>query len=315
MSSTKTLQKCKNCGNEFYGNYCNNCGEKVYTEHDKSIVHFFEDAVHFITHLEGSFFTTLKTIFTRPGKYAYDFCDGQRKKYFKPLSLFMVLVVLYLLVPIYAGLNMPFTYFLFEKDYARKVVSKKTGVNMDSIVYTSYQAANDKGIKSESVAYEYMTKHADSVFNTHPEIKHLRDSYNHTSEKTSKVFLLLIVPLLAIPLYCISFYRRKFFFDHLVFSTELNSFFLILFFFVAPLVTSLLKLINRSILYRITDFQLGIALYILFGIYTSFAMRNFYTENRFIAILKAIFICYIHTLIMQQVYRYILFTSTLFLTH
>ena len=56
MASLGSEHKCKNCGNFFYGNYCNICGEKVYTEHDKSILHFFEDAVHFLTHFEGNFF-------------------------------------------------------------------------------------------------------------------------------------------------------------------------------------------------------------------------------------------------------------------
>ena len=97
---------CKNCRNKFSGKYCNQCGEKVYTEHDKSIGHLLEEGLHFVTHFEGKFFLTLKTILLRPGKLSQEYCDGIRKKYFKPLSFFLLLVILYLLFPLLKGLNM-----------------------------------------------------------------------------------------------------------------------------------------------------------------------------------------------------------------
>ena len=85
---------CKNCGNSFTGKYCNQCGEKVYGEKDKSVFHFFEEGLHFITHFDGTFFNTLKKLFTQPGQLSVDYCNGKRKSYFKPLSLFLLLVVI-----------------------------------------------------------------------------------------------------------------------------------------------------------------------------------------------------------------------------
>lgn len=97
---------CKNCGHVFTGNYCNQCGEKVYTEHDKSLVHLLEEGFHFVTHFEGTLLTTIKTIFTKPGQLTLDYCNGVRKKYFRPLSFFLLLVVFYLVFPLLSGLNM-----------------------------------------------------------------------------------------------------------------------------------------------------------------------------------------------------------------
>src|SRR4029078_451394 len=105
-SMEQTAITCKNCGNHFNGNYCNNCGEKVYTEHDRTAFHFLEEGFHFLTHFEGTFFTTIKTIFAKPGQVSVDYANGIRKKYFKLLSLFLLLVVLYLLFPVFEGLNM-----------------------------------------------------------------------------------------------------------------------------------------------------------------------------------------------------------------
>src|ERR671913_130444 len=51
---------CKHCGNYFSGKYCNKCGEKVYTDHEKSIPHFFEEAFHFLTHLKAHFSPPLR---------------------------------------------------------------------------------------------------------------------------------------------------------------------------------------------------------------------------------------------------------------
>ncbi|HEX2684099.1 MAG TPA: hypothetical protein VHL77_09215, partial [Ferruginibacter sp.] len=59
---------CKNCGHRFSGKFCNNCGEKVYTEKDRSVPHLLSDGLHFITHLEGSFFNTIITLLKKPGK-------------------------------------------------------------------------------------------------------------------------------------------------------------------------------------------------------------------------------------------------------
>src|SRR5687767_10494276 len=109
---TNTLQPvaCKNCGTSFTGKYCNECGEKRYTEHDRTVTHFVEEGVHFLTHFEGTFFTTLRYIFTRPGKLSADYCFGIRKSLFKPLSLFLLLCIIYLLFPVFEGLNMRLNY-------------------------------------------------------------------------------------------------------------------------------------------------------------------------------------------------------------
>ena len=108
---------CKNCNHAFTGKYCNHCGEKVYSEKDRSVLHFFEEGLHFITHFEGTFFNTLKKIFTRPGQLSVDYCNGKRKTYFKPLSLFLLLVVLYLLFPFFEGLNMKLYYHVHHPLY------------------------------------------------------------------------------------------------------------------------------------------------------------------------------------------------------
>ena len=166
---------CKNCNNSFSGKYCNRCGEKVYNEKDKSVLHLFEEGLHFITHFEGTFFNTLKKIFAKPGQLSVDYCQGKRKTYFKPLSLFLLLVVVYLLFPVFEGLNMKLYYHMHHAIYGQYAMQESRDVMMQ---------------------------------------KHLTDEqlttlFQQKSEKASKFLLLVLLPLTALFFWLLSFKKRK----------------------------------------------------------------------------------------------------------
>ena len=74
---------CKNCGNHFHGRFCNECGEKVYSLKDKSVKNIFEEIFHFLTHFNGSFFTTgLKYFLRIPEEYSEENLPGCNKNVF-----------------------------------------------------------------------------------------------------------------------------------------------------------------------------------------------------------------------------------------
>ena len=171
----ENITYCKNCSQQLTGKFCSNCGEKVYTNHDKNIGHFFEEGFHFITHFDGKFFTTLKTVITKPGQLSLDYCNGVRKKYFKPLSFFLVVVVLYLLFPKFQGLNMTFSTYV-NKEYK----------------YAAYALP----IAKNKIAVQKISGNE------------LAEHYNARSEKFAKPFLLILLPFSAILLW-ILFFKRK----------------------------------------------------------------------------------------------------------
>lgn len=96
---------CKNCRNSLTEKYCNQFRKKLYHEKGRKITYLFQEVFHFITHFEGVFFATPKTIFTAPGQLLKDYCDGIHKRYFTPLLLFLLPVVLYLLFSLAEGLD------------------------------------------------------------------------------------------------------------------------------------------------------------------------------------------------------------------
>ncbi len=125
-----TTLTCKNCGQQFQGNYCNYCGEKVYHAHDKKFSHFAEEIFHFITHFDNKFFRSFWLMFTNPGFLAREFSEGKRKYYFSPVSLFMIGVVIYLLFPLLQGMN---DYYLEGTSFYRDVFHNDHNLSANSL--------------------------------------------------------------------------------------------------------------------------------------------------------------------------------------
>lgn len=276
---------CKSCGNHFTGKYCNQCGEKNYREQDRKISHLLEDSFHFITHFEGTFFTTIKTIFSKPGQLSTDYCNGIRKKYFKPLSLFLLLVVIYLLFPLASGLNMPLKNHLDQNMYG-----------------------------------EFATKKVETYLQAHPQITYtmLEEKFAAKSEKLSKLLLLMIVPCSGLILWALTFFKRKYFFDQMVLSAEINSFFLIANFFLLPLLIILIylaaKLFHFSVEW-VTDDRYTFIGQVATTLFTAFSMKRFYGFRLLYRIIASLVFIYFHSLIVYSLYKFTLFVAVFYQIH
>jgi hypothetical protein len=80
---------CHNCDNELTekDNFCSYCGQE---NHDLKvpIPHILQEVVEGISHFDNKFFTTLKSLFQKPGQITKDFLDGKRTRFVPPLRLF-----------------------------------------------------------------------------------------------------------------------------------------------------------------------------------------------------------------------------------
>jgi hypothetical protein len=269
---------CKNCGNLFTGKFCNNCGEKVYTDKDRSVSHLLSEGVHFITHFEGSFFNTVVALFTKPGKFSLDYCDGIRKKYFKPLAFFLLLVVLYLLFPFFDGLNSSAYYHVRHPLYGKYALHK------------SLQIVQERHLTDEAFG----------------------EAFSHTSEKISKLLLFIIIPAMALFSWLVSLKKRKYFYDNFVFSIEANSFFLLWGFLIFPLLFRLFTKIvpvpdqtgNLTILIADLSF---------FTFYLVFAAKRFFRFKWWYSILYSLVFTFLLAIFIQYIYKFILFYITIHL--
>ncbi|CAM1343976.1 DUF3667 domain-containing protein [Tenacibaculum amylolyticum] len=88
---------CKNCGTEVTGNYCSHCGQRT-TVDQVTFKEAFHDFYSALFSIDGPFVNTLKLLFVNPGKLFRDFLYGKRKKYYKPISFFILTTVVFVLI-------------------------------------------------------------------------------------------------------------------------------------------------------------------------------------------------------------------------
>lgn len=267
------MSKCKNCHAELYGKFCSACGQKVYTEKDKSVKNLLHEAFHFITHFEGKFFNTLKTIFRYPGKLSIDYSQGIRQRYYKPISFYLLIVVLYLTFPLFSGLNMEMKYY------------KK------NVLWGAYVSRQIE----DKLTKEGITE------------AQLSDKFHQKSKSTSKVLLLLLIPLAVPILYLLYFNNKRLLFDNIILATELNTFYLLVIYILSPIV--ILPVIEVFKL-TLTEFKLSLLLLVVFVTYATVLIQRVFKEKWWLSIIKGILLAFLHTVMLMMVYKGIVFEFT-----
>ncbi|HEX6890774.1 MAG TPA: DUF3667 domain-containing protein [Chryseolinea sp.] len=189
-STDLTEHKCKSCGNDFRGLYCNVCGEKVIEPKDRSFRVFLGNILIATTVVDNKFVKSLFLTVKKPGFLSREYVDGRRVKYMRPLQMFFILNLIYFLFPVLQMFNSSLytqLYVLPHRQIARDVVSKKVGAEGLSIQ-----------------GFEMM--------------------YNDKTNGFAKLLLVLFVVLASLPLSLIFRKKDRYFTDHLALSVELTSF-------------------------------------------------------------------------------------------
>lgn len=91
------MEHCSNCKVAVTGNYCHQCGQRS----GLGRITLKETATDlFDTFLapQGPFLRTTRTLLLMPSLLFREFLEGRRKKYYKPVSFFLIATVAYLLI-------------------------------------------------------------------------------------------------------------------------------------------------------------------------------------------------------------------------
>ena len=80
---------CLNCGADLDvdDRFCRDCGQRN-RRHARSILAWIAEGLSSLFHLEGKLFNTLRDL-PKPGRYAYNYLNGQRERYVHPLRLLL----------------------------------------------------------------------------------------------------------------------------------------------------------------------------------------------------------------------------------
>jgi hypothetical protein len=88
-----TLRLCKNCSTQLHGNFCAVCGQAD-KDVKRPLLNLLKELVHAIFELDGRAYRTLLFLFIRPGYLSKEYVEGRRASYTPPLRLFLILSIL-----------------------------------------------------------------------------------------------------------------------------------------------------------------------------------------------------------------------------
>ncbi|NOT75917.1 MAG: DUF3667 domain-containing protein [Cyclobacteriaceae bacterium] len=276
----EVVHTCKTCHFEFKGRYCGKCGEKVMEENERSIQSFLAGLLNAFTFLDGKFIRTLKLLLTKPGQLSRNITDGIRMPYMSLISLFFVANFFYFLFPLWDSFNS----------------SLYSQMNVLPYHERAARMVNEK-IEKEKITLELFT-----------------EKYTAQSTNLSKLLLILVVIMFSFALFAVNFSKKAYFFDHLLFSLEFNTFHILFNLIIFP--TILIGLIKFVHLFGVdwgvilNDNVYFIIVASFLACFLFFGQINFYKQKWYWGLLRVAPLFFLFTLIIG-LYRAMLFYFTM----
>lgn len=90
---------CAECGTALLGDYCHACGQRRLSDDDRRLKHLVGEALASFTSLEGRWARSLGLLVTDTGALSRAWLAGQRQRYLRPFSLFLMVNLLFFVAP------------------------------------------------------------------------------------------------------------------------------------------------------------------------------------------------------------------------
>jgi hypothetical protein len=87
---------CKNCLNEFNGEYCNACGQKIADR--ITFKHIWNQIAEDIFNVDKGLIYTIRELWINPGKTAADYIYGKRKNYYGPIKYLILWTAIFFII-------------------------------------------------------------------------------------------------------------------------------------------------------------------------------------------------------------------------
>ncbi len=294
-SQERTDKNCLNCGTTVEDRFCPHCGQENLEPKETVghlFLHFFED----LTHFDGKFLNTIKTLLTRPGFLTEEYIKGRRATYLHPIRMYFFIsaTFFFILMTFFIGGSSS----LFDSDvkasniaqkdstasiapHLRITTKSKMTVNLAFNVGTDrkrsvreYDSAQKILPISErdDAIYRYINRRWYAVMEymyAHPD-----DYQDKIAEKFGHSFpqmLFIALPVFALLLQILYFRRKQFnYVSHAIFSVHYYCVSFIAFF--------LIMCVNRMGFF---GKYIGVAILLLLLYYLFRAMKRFYKQGGF----------------------------------
>jgi hypothetical protein len=252
------LSTCPSCGTKMPGIYCYNCGEKRIVPSDYSLSKFLKQSINFLTHYDSKFINSACILVSHPGFLTKEYFAGRRVSYVKPLQLFFLLNLLFLLLS--SIFNWPF--------FTTPLV-----IHLNSGFYSSIaKTMVDNRIHELGISYEEYQSH-----------------FNHVVGTFAKTLIFIMIPFLALLLKLLYLRSRRYYAEHLIFSIYYYSFLVVIVLCGEIIVQTMLFVLEKFTHYNPTgslDLYFSFILAIGTIIYLFISLRTVYSQSVFLTIVK-----------------------------
>ena len=155
VDKEQQVTKCLNCNTEFQGKFCPECGQRADTKRF-TIKFIFTNLLQAILSNDGGVWTTLKSLFTRPGAMVVDILNGKRKSYFSPFPMLFLTLSLYVVIFTFTGSK--------DIDYDNLLNDDNTEVFVDDGELTNEQVIVNKTKNFIKNTLKFYSNHYTAAF-------------------------------------------------------------------------------------------------------------------------------------------------------
>jgi hypothetical protein len=274
---------CPTCGQTAGEKFCAKCGEQIQVKPDYSLRGLIAETLNVFTSLESNIFRSFAFLVTKPGLLTAEYFAGRRKRYLKPLQLFIFCNVIFFFFQAFTGFNSmrtPLQVHLHRMPYSRFIRAKVAAeITQRGTTFAAYESR-----------------------------------FNSTIETQAKTLVFLMIPMFALGLEALYLLRKEYFVKHLIFSIHFFAFYLLMLSLVYVFIVGIDRishLLRGTGLYFMGDLVLTIIVLGSSFIYLIRAVRRVYNQSWLWAGLSTLGL--IATLaVVVQTYRFILFFTAFY---
>jgi hypothetical protein len=274
---------CPECGEPIDERFCPRCGEKRAEARDYSLRHFLGEAVNVFANLESPIPRSFFALLFRPGLLTSEYLAGRRKRYLKPLQVFVLCNVLFFFAQPLTGFN---------------TLTTPLNIHLNGM---PYKLRAQRMVRGELARRQMPPEEYGARFN----------AVIQNQAKSLVIVMALMFSLVLLPLY---WRRRRYLVEHLVFATHFYSFFLLLLlalrFFTVPafLAAYRLGLVAKDFNFDLTFTAIFL---VVCAAYLFAAQRRVYGQGRAVTLLKCLALASSVAVIIQT-YRFVLFFTAFY---
>jgi hypothetical protein len=281
------------------GSYCHVCGQKNILEEDRRFRHLIELFLAELFSLDGKFWRTLKGIF-KPGFLAREYLCGRRSPYLSPVSIFLLVNVLYFVFPVLSDFDLPFS----------DQVPGRISAQLEQFKHASPERLermkkSDGQLHSQWTAPWIEKRLAQrKALNPDYRLDTMANDFNAKSGEISKLLIIVHVPFLAFALMLMFWRSGKYFAEHFVVALITFSSVLLMIQIIFPVLTILpLDELLTARMIKITGWIMVTVLTALLAA----ALQRVYTYSYWYCALCALGFLFVLVLANTTVYRGIQF--------